>query len=354
MFQATPGMSFHDCVSLFQSKRDNCSGAYDTVPEVVTLLSFIHGDKDGSKFVDILFDEAGHRVATQYLLAALDGKLPVEHLLHYREANSHLPGHPELSTPGVKFSSGRLGHMWALVNGVAFANREKSVFMLGSDGSQQEGDNAEAARLAVAKGLNVKLFLDDNNVTIAYVFDAFTSFVTTSEDCTAAIHPSTSLATNCTRPLVGKASRLSMLKERILTRCTTPCAKRSPRPVQLQSSSSDSWHPVSLVSRDLLMLTTSSKCMCLSNFFLSRVNSEGHTVSQRSNTSMTAIPSVLLSCARLSRPRAPSSSLVHRKNAAPAVSSLVRRSLLFWTRHPRKKIRSGSWLSTLIWRARLA
>ena len=132
------------------------------------MLSFIAGDHGGSKFVDILFDEAGHRVATQYLLSVLDGHLPVEHLLHYREANSRLPGHPELGlTPGVKFSSGRLGHMWPLVNGVAMGNPTKAVFCLASDGSQQEGDDAEAARLAAAKDLNVKVFVDDNDVTIA-------------------------------------------------------------------------------------------------------------------------------------------------------------------------------------------
>ena len=39
--------------------------------------------------------------------------------------------------------------------------------MLGSDGSQMEGDDAEAARLAVAQKLNVKLLIDDNDVTIA-------------------------------------------------------------------------------------------------------------------------------------------------------------------------------------------
>ena len=72
-------------------------------------------------------------------------------------------------TPGVKFSSGRLGHMWPLVNGVAMADKSRSVFCLGSDGSQQEGNDAEAARLAVAQGFNVKLFIDDNDVTIAYV-----------------------------------------------------------------------------------------------------------------------------------------------------------------------------------------
>ncbi|KAL1747093.1 thiamine diphosphate-binding protein [Schizophyllum fasciatum] len=141
-------------------------GAFDTVPEVCLILSLF--DAAPERFVPIVFDEAGHRVATQYLLAALEGSLPAEHLLHYREANSKLPGHPELGlTPGVKFSSGRLGHIWPLVNGVALANKDKTVFCLGSDGSQQEGDDAEAARLAVAQGLNVKLLIDDNDVTIA-------------------------------------------------------------------------------------------------------------------------------------------------------------------------------------------
>jgi len=41
------------------------------------------------------------------------------------------------------------------------------VILLGSDGSQMEGDNAEAARLTVGKQLNVKVLVDDNNVTIA-------------------------------------------------------------------------------------------------------------------------------------------------------------------------------------------
>jgi transketolase N-terminal domain/subunit len=57
--------------------------------------------------------------------------------------------------------------MWPLVNGVAMANKDKVVFCLGSDGSQQEGNDAEAARLAVAQNLNVKLLIDDNDVTIA-------------------------------------------------------------------------------------------------------------------------------------------------------------------------------------------
>jgi len=141
-------------------------GPYDTAPEVVILDALFRGNPD--KFVPIFYDEAGHRVGTQYLLAALHGDLPFEQLTKYRVAHEKLPGHPELGlTPGVKFSSGRLGHMWPYVNGVAIANPDKIVFMLGSDGSQQEGDDAEAARFAVAQGLNVKLVIDDNDVTIA-------------------------------------------------------------------------------------------------------------------------------------------------------------------------------------------
>ncbi len=140
-------------------------GAYDTVPEVTIIRAFI---ANGAPIVPIFYDEAGHRVATQYLLSVLEGAMPAERLLHYREFESGLPGHPEkMLTPGVEFSSGRLGHLWAFCNGVAMANPGKAVVLLGSDGSQMEGDDAEAARLTVGQQLNIKVLIDDNNVTIS-------------------------------------------------------------------------------------------------------------------------------------------------------------------------------------------
>jgi len=145
-------------------------GPYDTVPEVMISYGFMLHAHHGGKpdFLNVFFDEAGHRVATQYLMSVIEGHMPAEKLLHYREYLSHMPGHPERGfTPGVKFSSGRLGHMWPYVNGVALANPGKCVLMLGSDGSQMEGDDAEAARLTVAAKLNIKLVIDDNDVTIA-------------------------------------------------------------------------------------------------------------------------------------------------------------------------------------------
>jgi transketolase len=140
-------------------------GAYDIVPEVLVADAFMRGD---ARIVPQYFDEAGHRVAIQYLMAVLNGHLDAESLLHYREAKWKLPGHPERGlTPGVTFSSGRLGHLWPYVNGVAARDPARIVVLFGSDGSQQEGNSAEAARFAVARNLRVKLIVDENDVTIA-------------------------------------------------------------------------------------------------------------------------------------------------------------------------------------------
>lgn len=186
-------------------------GPYDTVPEVMILDALFRSAPD--QFVPIFFDEAGHRVATQYLMATLHGDLPAEQLTHYREANSHLPGHPELGlTPGVKFSSGRLGHMWPYVNGVALANPGKTVFCLGSDGSQQEGNDAEAARLAVAQHLNVKLIIDDNDVTIAGHPSKYLPGFTVAK----------TLAGHGLKVLEGNGEDLDDLYARIVEAVTTP------------------------------------------------------------------------------------------------------------------------------------
>ncbi len=140
-------------------------GAFDIVPELLIIDGFMKGS---DKVHPVYFDEAGHRVAIQYMMAVLNGHRDVESLLHYREFGKGYYGHPERDdAQGVFFSSGRLGHMWSYVNGVAEADRDKVVVMFGSDGSQMEGDDSEAARYAVMRNLNVKLMLDDNDVTIA-------------------------------------------------------------------------------------------------------------------------------------------------------------------------------------------
>src|SRR3954462_15114855 len=82
---------FFTAVADAKGLTGHTGGAYDTTPEVQIIGSFIAG---GAPIVDIFFDEAGHRVATQYLLSVLDGAMPAEKLLHYREFDQKLPGHP--------------------------------------------------------------------------------------------------------------------------------------------------------------------------------------------------------------------------------------------------------------------
>ena len=140
-------------------------GPYSIVPEVLFADGFMRGS---DSVYPVFFDESGHRVAIQYAMSAFNEEMPFEKLLHYREAGHGLYGHPEIERDlGVKFASGRLGHLWPFVNGVARAHPDQSVVLFGSDGAQQEGNDTEAARLAVAQQLNVKLFIDDNNVTIS-------------------------------------------------------------------------------------------------------------------------------------------------------------------------------------------
>ncbi len=160
-----------DCLVFFTALANvkglggHTGGAFDIVPEMLIVDGFMKGS---ATLHPVYFDEAGHRVAIQYVMAVLNGHKEPESLLHYREYGKGFYGHPERDEQnGVFFSSGRLGHLWSYVNGVAEADRSKTVVMFGSDGSQMEGDNAEAARYAVARKLSVKLFIDDNDVTIA-------------------------------------------------------------------------------------------------------------------------------------------------------------------------------------------
>jgi len=156
---------FFTAVAAAKGLGGHTGGPFDIVPEVLIADGFMRGSDD---VLPVYFDEAGHRVAIQYLMSVLNGEMEAERLLEYRAAGARLPGHPERGfTPGVKFSSGRLGHIWPYVNGVAMAHPGKKVVCFGSDGAQMEGNDAEAARLAVAQALDVKLVIDDNDVTIS-------------------------------------------------------------------------------------------------------------------------------------------------------------------------------------------
>ena len=156
---------FFTAISAGRGLAGHTGGAFDVVPETLLVDGYIRG---GAPIYPHILDEAGHRVALQYALSAFNGHISMDDLMDYRMAGKGLYGHPEIDVErGIGFASGRLGHIWPFANGIAMAHPHQSVVILGSDGAQMEGNDAEAARLAVAQKLNVKLLIDDNNVTIA-------------------------------------------------------------------------------------------------------------------------------------------------------------------------------------------
>ena len=82
---------FFTAVAGARGLSGHTGGAFDIVPEALLADGFIRG---GGKIYPTLFDEAGHRVALQYAMAAFNGILPFEELLHYREEGVRPPRPP--------------------------------------------------------------------------------------------------------------------------------------------------------------------------------------------------------------------------------------------------------------------
>ena len=59
-------------------------GAFDIVPELLIIDGFMKGS---DSIHPVYFDEAGHRVAIQYMMAVLNGYQEAESLLHYRASH---------------------------------------------------------------------------------------------------------------------------------------------------------------------------------------------------------------------------------------------------------------------------
>ena len=84
-----------------------------------------------------------------------------------REEAVKLCPHPEISTPGIEFSSGSLGHGLSFGAGLAYAMRKRgqvgNVYVLLGDGECQEGQNEEAIKWITEQDLsNIYAIIDCN------------------------------------------------------------------------------------------------------------------------------------------------------------------------------------------------
>ena len=121
---------------------------------------------------DRLVLSCGHICPVLYATMAERGFFPVEELQTLRKFESRLQGHPHnLSLPGLESTSGPLAQGASQAVGMALALRmDKSksrVYLVMSDGEQNEGQIWEAVMLAGKESLhNLTAVIDRNNIQI--------------------------------------------------------------------------------------------------------------------------------------------------------------------------------------------
>lgn len=122
---------------------------------------------------DRLVLSCGHICPVLYASLAESGYFPKAELKTLRKLNSRLQGHPHnLSLPGVETSSGPLAQGVSQAVGMAYGlmmdgKKSQRVYLIMSDGEQQEGQVWEAVMFAGKYRLhNLTAYLDRNNIQI--------------------------------------------------------------------------------------------------------------------------------------------------------------------------------------------
>lgn len=137
---------------------------------------------------DILLLSNGHCVPVRYATMAEAGYFDKSELMTLRQFGSRLQGHPERKRlPGLENTSGPLGSGLSQAAGMALALKmdkadHRWVYVVMSDGEQDEGNTWEAAMLAAKYKLNNLIAITDrNNIQI----DGLTENVMPLEDLKA-------------------------------------------------------------------------------------------------------------------------------------------------------------------------
>ncbi len=121
---------------------------------------------------DRLVLSCGHICPVLYAAMAESGYFPKEELLTLRKFGTRLHGHPHnLALPGIETSSGPLAQGTSQAVGMAMGlrmdHKHNRVYLIMSDGEQQEGQVWEAIMFAGKNKLsNITAILDRNNIQI--------------------------------------------------------------------------------------------------------------------------------------------------------------------------------------------
>jgi len=114
----------------------------------------------------VYFSSKGHDAPGLYAALCGLGVLPFDKLHQLRRLGG-LPGHPDVSTPGIAANTGSLGMGVSKAKGMIEAARlrgeERRVFVLTGDGELQEGQIWESLTPAMNRGLHELTVIVDHN-----------------------------------------------------------------------------------------------------------------------------------------------------------------------------------------------
>lgn len=115
---------------------------------------------------DVFFSSKGHDVPGLYAVLIGLGRLPFERTRGLRRLGG-LPGHPDVSVPGIMFNTGSLGMGVSKAKGLVaadrLAGRSRRVVVLTGDGELQEGQIWESLPGAVRDDLHELTIIVDHN-----------------------------------------------------------------------------------------------------------------------------------------------------------------------------------------------
>lgn len=133
---------------------------------------------------DRLILSCGHISPVLYATMAEAGYFPKEELMTLRKLGTRLQGHPHnLSLPGIENTSGPLSQGSSQAVGQALGlkmdHKHNRIYLIMSDGEQQEGQTWEAVMFAGKNKLNnITAIMDRNNIQI----DGYTEEIMPLED----------------------------------------------------------------------------------------------------------------------------------------------------------------------------
>jgi transketolase len=153
-----------EAIEMLYTAQSGHPGSALSTMEMLVALYFGNGMSEDDHFLL----SNGHACPALYVVLAEAGRFPKAELKKLRQLGAGVQGHPHRgSLPGVEISSGSLGQGLSVGIGLAsalkLAQKDGQVFVMMSDGEQEEGSTWEAVMYAPKQKLDNLIAIVDKN-----------------------------------------------------------------------------------------------------------------------------------------------------------------------------------------------